>query len=103
MSEDHTYNGWSTYETWAMALWIDNEEWSYTSARVLRDNARIGADDHLARVRLADELKNWQERKMPNLPASVFSDLLGAAFGEIDWFEIAEHYLDEVAEEVETS
>ena len=26
---DKTYNGWSTYETWAVALWLDNERSSY--------------------------------------------------------------------------
>lgn len=29
MSEDKKYNGWTNYETWNVALWLDNEEGSY--------------------------------------------------------------------------
>ena len=26
---DKTYNGWSSYETWLVKLWMDNEEGTY--------------------------------------------------------------------------
>jgi hypothetical protein len=29
MMADTTYNGWTNYETWAIALWIDNDRASY--------------------------------------------------------------------------
>ena len=28
-----TYNGWTNYETWNVALWLDNDEQSYALAR----------------------------------------------------------------------
>ena len=28
-----SYNGWTNYETWAVALWIDNEQATYQTAR----------------------------------------------------------------------
>ena len=31
MSQD--YNGWANYETWNVALWMDNDEISYELAR----------------------------------------------------------------------
>ena len=30
--KDTTYNGWSNYETWNAALWIDNEYYNYSLA-----------------------------------------------------------------------
>ena len=34
--EDTTYNGWTNYETWNVALWIGNDQDLYTEARRLR-------------------------------------------------------------------
>jgi hypothetical protein len=33
MTQETTYNGWKNYETWNVALWIQNDEGLYTMAR----------------------------------------------------------------------
>lgn len=35
--EDQTYNGWSNYETWNVALWINNSEGLYHLAQECGD------------------------------------------------------------------
>lgn len=96
MSDEQGYNGWTNYETWAVALWIDNEqstqEWALELAREAKGN------DH-ERYELAQGLKSELEEAMPDLGGSVWSDLLGAAWSEVDWYEIADHYLQQVEEE----
>ena len=123
MSEkDTTHNGWTNYETWAVALWIDNEEWSQERAQEIARDARREGPEHVnvksgiwdaARAEvyiLSDELKTWVRDTppddggmLPDLGATLASDLLGAAVSEVNWYEIAEHYLADLptAEEEE--
>jgi len=35
--QDETYNGWTNYETWNVALWIGNNEGLYDIARLCDD------------------------------------------------------------------
>lgn len=98
-----SYNGWSNYETWNVALWIDNEQGSYSDTRQWAqeafDNACGSVEDRKdeAKSVLAAQLKDWIEEMNPLAGnASMFSDLLSAALSEVDWYEIAEHYLSEV-------
>lgn len=100
-----SYNGWTNYETWNVALWIDNEPGTYKERREMARAAWEGnEDDEDAAVRvLADSLKSWVEDMRPDLGASMFSDLLGAALSEVDWHEMAVSFLDDDRPEPEES
>jgi hypothetical protein len=96
------YNGWFNYETWVVALWLDNEEgsqgyWQERAEETMRD---CGNDTDEAINNLADELKEQHEEVNPVPDGTVFSDLMSAALSEVNWYEIAKHYVEEV--EVET-
>ena len=107
----HRYNGWKNYETWAVNLWLTNEEGQYKYCRGLARRAVKEAPD-CAQVRddiwtaeeakkflLADQLKEFVEEVNPlGDKASMFTDLLNAAISEVDWHEIAEAFLEEVAD-----
>lgn len=97
-----TYNGWTNYETWNAALWLDNDQNSYEHARELTQEAIREARDehdddlaHHAARRLADLLQEVFESDAENLPSqsSWMADAVNAYLSEVDWYEIAEHYL----------
>jgi len=93
---DNRYNGWDNYETWLVKLWIDNDQGSQEywqeRAEELHKNSETPAAD------LADELKTSHEDGLPELEG-VFSDLLNAALGSVNWYEIAENMLSDVSDD----
>ena len=85
----NSYNGWPNYETWAVALWLDNDEYTYNSVREWADDADGPSG-------LAETLKGFIEEANPLAgSASVFTDLMGSALDSVNWLEIARTILDE--------
>ena len=91
-----TYNGWSNYETWNVALWLDNDEASYND---VREVVRQASEDNSPVSLVADALKDYVESFAPDLGATMFSDLLNAALSKVDWYEMAENYLSKEKEQ----
>lgn len=101
--ERKEYNGWTNYETWAVALWIDNDggadRWIERAGEILdqpwepfypsQDHARSCAHQ------LGAEIKDEHEEGDPTANSeSVYEDLMRAALSEVNWDEIAGHYVD---------
>ena len=109
MTNESGYNGWKNYETWNVALWIDNDRGSYGTRQAMAqeawDSARAGqaystqTREDAARYALSQALKEWIEGEAPDLGASMFADLLNAALREVDWYEIAGNFLEDVERE----
>ena len=106
------YNGWKNYETWAIALWLDNDYGTYTLMKglAMQSIEEVLAEQELnyqlpenrqnlidkASYRMSDNIKEHIELNNPLAQtASVYTDLLGAAISEADFDEIAQHYLEE--------
>ncbi len=89
------YEGWSNYETWALALWVDNDQGLHEM--VIEEGVRLlgteaGEDD--IKYKLGAWLKDQVGEMNPlSGEASMFSDLLSGAISEIDFREAAEHFI----------
>ena len=105
---DTTYNGWSNYPTWAVNLWLSNDEPLYRATLEMIEVARQTAIDcesilsnaDLWRITVADVLRQWVSDELaPDLGATFAADLLGYALGCVDWHEIAESWIGDHAEQ----
>lgn len=90
------YNGYKNYCTWAVKLWIDNDRGLYEYFREAAQEVKEEyADENDRKYYLAERVKDFVEENAPELPASMYSDLMGFALGEVDFREIAEMLLED--------
>lgn len=91
MSNDEGYNGWTNYQTWNVALWLDNDQGLCDMAR------EIASRDYEYNFERDDALREFVEELADGTlsQASMASDLLGHAIAYVNWTEIAEVYRDE--------
>jgi hypothetical protein len=100
MANEKTYNGWSNYETWVVKLWMDNEEGTYNYWQEIVQTAVDDADhddddwQHDITRDLSERLKDEHEEALPEVQGFA-ADLLNAAMGEVDWYEIAGSMVDD--------
>lgn len=87
----NTYNGWTNYETWNVKLWMDDDE---GSNRYWNDTAHGLKDASDGTAKLAEHLKSEHEETLPELNG-WHADFLRAAFSEVNWYEIAEHLIED--------
>jgi hypothetical protein len=98
MMSDETYNGWKNYPTWAVNLWLENDEGLYNATL---ERAAFASNQADPTNGLASSLRYWVVDELaPDLGASFAADLLGYAFGEVDWHEIADAWLENLSEQV---
>jgi len=102
------YQGWRNYETWAVALWLDNERKSYEhwreEARRCQHEAStdqrvidgIWTPKEAATFNLADQLREEIEAERPLTAPTMYTDLLSSALSEVDWQEVAAILLSEL-------
>ncbi len=111
------YNGWKNYSTWAVGMYLngnyDGPSTYYETIERVK-NAIEGYDQPEVyaqgseRGRVADALQEWVEENVkphtidddhpdPNLHPLV-SDLLGASLSSVDWYELADAWIENFTE-----
>ena len=95
------YNGWTNYATWLCNLWFDNFDFS--------DDIEDLSDDCDSPMDLLPLIENHIELVVEDYLDAVVdekngfvSDLIQAAYNDIDFRDIAEHYVDDVWDDIET-
>ncbi|KKK52158.1 hypothetical protein LCGC14_3107720, partial [marine sediment metagenome] len=92
-----SYNGWSNYETWNVALWLDNDqgtqdmlrEWAEEVWKDAEETPYLTREQYATRT-LADQIEEYIEENNPLAgEASMYSDILTANLHEVNWGEIA--------------
>jgi hypothetical protein len=81
MSEQ--YNGWSNYETWLVALWLNNDQEGY---RLLQEICSTQDSD----CRKDERLEGLVRELYLGDEVGMMTDLVNAAIGRVDWAEIVE-------------
>lgn len=111
MSADSTYNGWTNYPTWAVNLWLSNDQ--AIDEATLKLVAVIVAEtesrseywslEQSHRFSATDALKEFvgelvaEEYDRP----TMLGDLIGYALSEVNWDELAQHWVDTAREQVQ--
>ena len=105
-----TYNGYSNYETWAVQLWIDNNESSSAYWRRLAEevyNHQASEQTHFSKVedaacilteKLRESYSDGMERVLSdaNAMGTVWTDLLNASVCAVNFGEIAKNLMESV-------
>lgn len=115
---DNTYNGWTNYATWGVALVLDNDEGTYNEVNERAASLSRNVDLHpnvmsgiwsredAIRFDLAEHVKDFTEELcglggeaygLPE-PSMMAQQVIAAGLADVDWQEIADHYLSALAE-----
>ena len=93
---DETYNGWKNKETWLVNVWLNNdyEMYQYYLGRV--------TDAWNNNGNVMEELKEivWEIYRDEHRESGLINDLIATSLNNVDWSRLAEHYIEEIQEEI---
>jgi hypothetical protein len=102
--QEQEYNGWSNRETWATALWINNDQALYEIAQDYTKQELEGHDsgEEINPYYLGETIRNWIEEDLLTLENIAGNKELFAMLTDIgslyrvNWREIADSFLSEM-------
>ncbi len=95
------YNGWTNYETWLCNMWFN--DFDFTDMMDMFDNCEDNCDVlDIIENYIKEHVEEYVEYSLsPGDRHSYINAMLNAAISEIDFRDIAEHYVDDVVDELE--
>ena len=97
--QEKQYNGWTNYETWNFKMWLDNDKKSYFKIQSLVNSVIETEREKDQVLKMSELLKMECMNNEPNLKPSFYSDVLSASLKEVNFYEIAEAYIEDNREE----
>ena len=100
MNKDE-YNGWTNRETWALNLWLTNEEGIYNETlRVLREAHKEDVKNKTNNIYKQDALRDFvedlrEEQKDNKQLISMFQDV--GSLWRINWGEVVDAFKEDFA------
>ena len=80
---DNKYNGWTNRATWLVNLWM-----SENFQMIAEEGVTVDADY------IRDYIEDFLCMESPD-PSGFVQDLIAGALAEVNYFELAEHYITE--------
>ena len=105
-----TYNGYANYETWLVSVWIDNDQRHIDHwVDVAKHHYNIAEDSkHFTKreeaiISFSGDMAECYGDRVPDSDdiGGLWTDLIRAALGSVDWHELAGKYMEQALENVE--
>lgn len=99
-----TYQGYTNRQTWAVALWIDNDYSLYNQVLATVADVKATVTSKADWMTDSEYITHWSAECIKELvendnpladQADLYSDLLSHALAVVDWVEVAQHYIEE--------
>ena len=91
------YNGWTNYATWLCNLWFENFDFT----EEVEEGRYNGMHNAEIRVMVSNYIQEYVEEFVDNETCQCngfISDLIRSSMNDIDYIDIADHYMDDIIE-----
>jgi hypothetical protein len=99
---DEGHEGWKNQATWGAALIIDNDQSLQEEVlSIAKESMQVQGDDMDKVIDFEDKIRDFVENIIEDETTKVGemgSQLMNIALGQIDWREMAEHFMGKAKE-----